>query len=369
MHPLISVILAVHNGAPLIRASLISVLAQDHPDFEVVAVNDGSTDATASILDDMAEADPCLHVLHRPKSGLGASLNAGCVVARGELLARMDADDICLPGRLAKQAALLADNPEISVCGTFLRTFGAPPRRIVRLPTQDAAIRAELFFSCPIMHPTAMLRREVLETLGGYDPTIHYGEDYDLWVRAMDRFSFANLAEPLLRYRRHAGQMGLRHAQTEQTASRMRSMAKALAHLGLSPDADELVLHHAISLGPCLGLSIPADHDWTERAEDWLAKILAANAAKGFLPEPALAEVIGRYWYFACFGAMIHDSQAFARYRRSPLTRLVRPDMLSQAAMTLGGYARLCKPARIAALAIDALGHSSFCCQNYRSKR
>lgn len=360
MAPLISVVLAVHNGALHIQESLVSVLDQIAPEFEIVAVNDGSIDATAAILDAMAEADPRLRVLHRPKSGLGASLNAGCAAARGTLLARMDADDICLPGRLAKQAGFLAENPGIAVCGTFLRTFGAPPRRTVRLPTQDAAIRAELFFSCPIMHPTVLLRREVLETLGGYDPTIQYGEDYDLWVRAMDRFSFANLAEPLLRYRRHAGQMGSRHAQTEQTASRMRSMTKALAHLGLSPDADELGLHHAISLGPCLGLAIPASQDFTERAGNWLAKILDANTARGFLPEPALAAIVGRYWYFACFGAMVHDRRAFARYRRSPLSRLASPDMLSRAAMTLGAHARLCRPARIAALAVDAFGCSRF---------
>ncbi|WP_300156612.1 glycosyltransferase [Solidesulfovibrio sp.] len=358
--PAVSVLLAVHNDAAHIRESLSSLLAQTLANIEVVAVDDGCTDTTPAILDFIAREDSRLRVLHRIKSGLGASLNAAAAVADGRLLARMDADDVSLPERLAHQATFLDAHQDVAVCGTFLRTFGAPPRRIVRLPTEDAAIRAELLFSCPVMHPTVMLRREVLETLGGYDPAVRYGEDYDLWVRAMGRFAFANLPRPLLRYRRHAGQMGARHSQAKQAAARMRSMGKALAHLGLTPTDEDISLHHAVSLGPCLGLAIPDDCDFLAQAEDWLTRIVAANDAAGFLPRAALASVIGRYWYFACFGAMIHDRRAFDRYRRSPLSRLGRPDPLSRAAMVLGGPGRMTRPARIAALALDAFGQSRF---------
>lgn len=358
--PGVSVILAVHNGASYLRESLRSILAQDHPDFEVVAVNDGSTDASADILEEMAEAYPRLRVLHRPKGGLGASLNAAAAAAHGELLARMDADDVSLPDRLTRQASHLAAYPKVAVCGTFIRTFGAPHQRTVRLPIEDELIRAELFFSCPIMHPSVMLRREVLDALGGYNPGIRYGEDYDLWTRAMNRFRFANIPEVLLRYRRHPGQMDSHYALEEQATSRRHSMATALAHIGLAPDASTLALHHALSLSPCLTLTIPAEPDFLARAEVWLSQILSANKRSGFLPWRSLAAVVGRYWYFACFGAMLHDRLAFDHYRRSPLSRLARIDALSRAAIALGGLGGLTEPARIAALALDAYGLSRF---------
>jgi hypothetical protein len=202
----VSVILPVHDGGAYIAAALRSVLEAGAAGLEVIVVDDGSRDATPDIL--RGFADKRLRVLRNDSNlGIVASLNRGIAAARGRYVARMDADDVTLPGRFDAQAVYLDANPQVGVLGgTVLRIDGAGrplEDEPVPLPTDPQHVHFLLWWHNVINHPTVMARRELLEALGGYRETAYPAEDYDLWLRAAERTGVGNLAAPLLRYRVH----------------------------------------------------------------------------------------------------------------------------------------------------------------------
>jgi len=207
--PLVSVFLPCYNAADTLDEALDSLTQQTWGDYELVAVDDGSTDATPEILRQRAARDPRLHIITQPHAGIIAALNAGLKACRGELIARMDADDRSHPQRLEKQAQYLKDHPEVAVLGCQVRGF--PPEEVrpgfqVYLDWQnklisDADIRREMFIESPLAHPSVMLRREWLERAGGYQEH-GWAEDYDLWLRLyLAGACFAKLPEVLLDWR------------------------------------------------------------------------------------------------------------------------------------------------------------------------
>jgi glycosyltransferase involved in cell wall biosynthesis len=201
---LVSVVLAVHNGAASLDAAIASVRAQTFTDLELIVVDDRSTDRTPEIVARHAAADPrVVAVAAGRRLGLAGALNLGWRRARGELIARLDADDECLPTRLERQVACLAAHPEIDVLGTgaiLVDDEGREIARAVRPPDHDTLV-GDIFRASPFMHPTVMMRRSFLEALGGYDETLGRAQDFDLWLRGRSRFRYANLPDPLVRYR------------------------------------------------------------------------------------------------------------------------------------------------------------------------
>ena len=163
---------------------------QTFGDFEIVVIDDGSTDSTPAILDCFADRDPRVRVVHTPNRGIISALNTGIDECSGELIARMDADDISHPRRLEMQVALMDAHPEVSVCSSLIRMF---PRThllggLVRyeewlnsLVTHDE-IERDVFIESPVAHPSVMLRRYELISIGGYEEH-GWAEDYDLWLR------------------------------------------------------------------------------------------------------------------------------------------------------------------------------------------
>jgi glycosyltransferase involved in cell wall biosynthesis len=201
---LVSVVLAVHNGAPSLEAAVASVLTQTLTSLELVLVDDGSTDDTPAIVGRYASSDPRVVALRTPhRVGLPAALNLGWRRARGDLIARLDADDECLPTRLERQLDYLRGHPEVDVLGTGAILVDEDGRELgtaVRPPDHETLVR-EIYRAGPFMHPTVMMRRLFLEALGGYDEKLRRAQDFDLWLRGRHRFRYANLQEPLVRYR------------------------------------------------------------------------------------------------------------------------------------------------------------------------
>lgn len=166
------------------------MIGQSLRDIEIVVVNDGSTDSTPAILDSFASRDPRFRVIHTPNRGIIEALNTGIAECRGELIARMDADDVSHPRRLELQAAMMDEHPDVSVCSSLIRMF---PRRnllggLIRyeqwlnsLVTHEQ-ITQDIFVESPVAHPSVMMRREELLAIGGYEEH-GWAEDYDLWLR------------------------------------------------------------------------------------------------------------------------------------------------------------------------------------------
>jgi glycosyltransferase involved in cell wall biosynthesis len=197
--------MAVHNGEAFLGQSIESVLAQTFADFEFIVVDDGSTDGTESLLRDYSERDPRLKLSRQPNAGYVAALNAGCAVARGEFIARIDADDLCEPGRFARQVEFLDSQPEVAVVGgaLLLITAGGRPFYVAAFPEAPAETRRALEVRSPVGHPTVLMRRSAFEAVGGYRAAFVHAEDYDLWLRIVRSHEIANLPDILGRYRIH----------------------------------------------------------------------------------------------------------------------------------------------------------------------
>jgi hypothetical protein len=207
--PRISVVLPVYNGKTFLAEAIGSILEQSFRDFELIAIDDGSTDGSANILD--AVRDPRVRVVHQPNAGLAASLNRGISLARGEYIARQDHDDLSLPMRFARQVQFLEQNSDCALVGTRaeIRSDDGSARRFHDHPADDAALGFELLFDNPFVHSSVMLRKRAVESLGGYstDPARQPPEDYELWSRLARSYQVANLPERLTVYRETAGGM------------------------------------------------------------------------------------------------------------------------------------------------------------------
>lgn len=207
--PAVSVVMAVLNGAAFLDQAIASIRRQTFGDFEIVIVDDGSVDGTGDILSRHAAEDARLLVLRQAHAGLVPSLNRGIEAASAQLIARMDADDVAEPHRLARQVEALAAAPHVAVVGSNYMVIDAAGNRreASRLPTTPEAIRAALPSSNPLAHPTVMLRRAAAINAGLYRRAFLQCEDYDLWLRLGEQHDLLNLKEPLLLYRRHPGQL------------------------------------------------------------------------------------------------------------------------------------------------------------------
>lgn len=212
--PAISVVLPVRDGERFLAAALDSVLSQKGVELELVVIDDGSRDGTPAMLAACAARDARVRVVAGEGRGLARALNLGLAAARGRYVARMDADDIALPGRLEAQLSYLERHPEIGVLGTQAWRIDETGRRIgrARVPVGAARVAADLDVSAVLIHPTVMMRRELPARVGGYRPAFDTAEDHDLWLRLRPLAGIDNLSEPLLLYRSHGGQQTVRKA-------------------------------------------------------------------------------------------------------------------------------------------------------------
>ncbi len=204
----VSVVVAVRDGGRFLEPAIRSVLDQTFGDLEIVAVDDGSTDGSRGILERLAGSDPRLRIVAGPGGGQSAALRRGVELSTGEFVARMDADDISVPHRIATQIEFLDLNRGIGVLGTGCTVIDADGAPIDRweLPATPSAVRWRSLLSNPFIHPTVVIRRSLLD-LETYDPSVPAGQDYDLWARVLRLTDGANLALPLLSYRVHGGQV------------------------------------------------------------------------------------------------------------------------------------------------------------------
>jgi glycosyltransferase involved in cell wall biosynthesis len=204
--PKISIILPVYNAGRYLPGALGSVYAQTFKDWEMILVDDASTDDSAKIL--AAQDDPRLVVLRNDTNlGLTRSLLRALEVARGQFVARLDADDAAEPERLSRQVHYLQEHPHVGILGSAYTVVDEGGKVIGErlMPETPVEVRWASMLHCPFGHPTVMFRRTLLEEHGmTYDPAWEPGEDYDLWARLLAVVDGVNLPEPLVRYRSHA---------------------------------------------------------------------------------------------------------------------------------------------------------------------
>jgi glycosyltransferase involved in cell wall biosynthesis len=196
----------LYNCERYFEAAAASVSTQTHTDLEVIAVDDGSTDATATLAERWSVRDPRVRLFRIPHGGLVGALNFGLSRCTAPLVARMDGDDIALPRRLERQLAILRERPDIGVIGcAFDELHGEERRPGPRLRVEPSLLAWRAHFFVVLAHPTAVFRRSLLEQVGGYSPDVqNVAEDFNL-VRRLSRITLiTNVPEVLFLYRRHS---------------------------------------------------------------------------------------------------------------------------------------------------------------------
>jgi len=325
--PRVTVFIPVHNRQRYITTAVDSILAQTFTDFELLVVDDGSTDATLDVL--AGYTDPRLRVEANPRNlGIPATRNRGLELARGDYIALLDSDDAARPNRLARQVATLDRHPELAQIGSACDFMGADGQRIhrVRRPPQGADdVAASLAFFCALTNRTIMARTAILRE-HGYSDDFSRCQDYDLHQRMSRTQRMANLGDILVCGREHGGRF------TRQTDAlgrdRKREICRrALIEAGVTPGEADLDRHYALARPGKLGAALNEDYlDWSEQ---WLAQLDAANRrSRRYVPE-ALTRVMTERWAQVCWHARRQlGAGAYLRLIRSPLARHVPTTLL-----------------------------------------
>ena len=219
MSPNVSVVMSVYNGEKYLRPAIESILNQTFSDFEFIIIDDGSTDESAAIINSYNDAR--IRLIQQENKGLTLALNVGLRAARGKYIARMDADDISHPSRLARQLAYLSQHSEVGVLGTAVQIIDDSGNASgkSRYPTSHEVIRWHLCFNDPIMHPTVMMRRGVVIRAGGYNADMVTAQDYDLWRRLSNVTRLANMNDVLLFLRRHKNSVSSMYSSMQRKNS------------------------------------------------------------------------------------------------------------------------------------------------------
>ena len=237
----ISVLLPVYNGGSYLPEAVESILVQSYSDFELIVVDDGSTDQSCAIIERYARGDNRIQLISLPANlGCVAALNRGLAAASGDIIARMDQDDVALPRRFERQLKFLQHYPKVGVLGTTLELIDrdSQPAGTYWLPETHFQIAFGMLFNNPIADPSVMFRRRVAAVNDlWYDQTLGGAEDYAMWSTMLRYTRAHNLAEPLLRYRLHESQMsrtGAAHMQSAAASISDRLLSEIDPRLSLS---------------------------------------------------------------------------------------------------------------------------------------
>jgi glycosyltransferase involved in cell wall biosynthesis len=285
----VSVVMPVYNKAPFLREAVESILHGTYPDLELICADDKSTDNSLEVL--RAIRDPRLRIVELPvNQGPAGAVNAAMDAATGMYIVRMDADDIAVPERIAKQVAFMDAHPEIGASGGQLQLFGETDQPWP-FPIDADACTAQLVFGVPVCQGASILRRSVLENHGlRFDPDWpRIGEDWLFWLRMAPHTRFANLPDVLVRYRR--GPQNIGHGR-DKVADFLPLQQAAFQSLGIPFTQEELGLH---LMGSTI-FTAPPDAAKVNALRRWYDKLIALNEAQGFAPREAFRARVEQQW-------------------------------------------------------------------------
>lgn len=279
--PVISVIMPVYNGGDYLREAIDSIINQTYTDFEFIIINDGSSDNSEEII--LSYSDERIrYVKNQENLQIVKTLNKGISLARGEFIARMDADDISISNRFEKQIEFMNSHPEISVCGSWIELFGAA-EGVCRYPAVHEEIKAELIYNTALAHPSLLIRKSFFDTYQ-YEDKYNKAEDYVLWTKAVRTHMFANIPTVLLKYRLH----------NNQTDS---SIQTSQADLGRLIMLDNIGCN--LSDTECVNFNKLATYQFisVKEMESLWGEISRSNSVSAFLESRLLENaLIMRYW-------------------------------------------------------------------------
>ena len=299
----VSVLIPFYNRASYLREAIDSILQQSFTDFEILALDDGSTDSSADIVSQYK--DPRIRLLRSDKNlGIPATRNRGIAAARGEYLAFLDSDDLALPDRLAHQVEFLQGNPDHAAVGSWIEWIdqsGHKTGKVKRKPTSPEQIGAERLFRSGLENSTAMARTKILQAYPHREDMV-LGSDYDLWARVAADYKLAALPEILVYRREHETRATQTKIDTTK-ALRLEIFAWQLRALNVAYSDEDLACHYILRRMQKENF-IP-DMDFLDWAEAWLLQLRDANIIACQYPEPAFSWVLGEFWLKTCWNARL----------------------------------------------------------------
>jgi glycosyltransferase involved in cell wall biosynthesis len=293
--PKVSVIMPVYNGEKFLRDAVESILNQTFSDIELIVINDGSSDSSVQII--TSYTDPRIVFINNDSNmGLPYARNQGVDVSRGEYIAWLDCDDTSMPDRLEKQVRLLDENPQIGVCGAWVKIIGGGSDVIAQYPSDPEYVRASLLFNNCLANSTVMMRAACTRDIGlRFDPSHHLSQDYGLWVRIPRPWQITNLPEVLTIYRLHTDQVTEVYKQKQIDIS-WQIQKGQLLELGILPTEEERTIHMGLSY---LISKIFENPDIMPVISRYINRIHKANQERKLYNNKSLQKVLLEKWRFA----------------------------------------------------------------------
>jgi glycosyltransferase involved in cell wall biosynthesis len=316
--PKVTVVITVYNREKYVAAAIESILAQTFSDFELLVIDDGSSDGSREVIQSFR--DPHVHlVCNETNLGIPRTRNRGIQLAHGEYLAFLDSDDWAYPERLAKQVDFLDRHPDYAAVGAWIAWMneeGRSLRRIKRKPASPDEIAARRLFRQGIENSTSMARTAVLRSYG-HQEQFDISSDFDLWSRIAATYKLATLPEVLVRRRMHKSSITRERAHRAK-GRRLDIYAAQLYALGIIFTDTDLERHFL--LRSMRKQRFAPDGAYVLWAERWLLQLQEANQRVQSYPEPAFSRVLDQFWLKVCWYASTNLGwSVWRRFWRSPL--------------------------------------------------
>ncbi len=294
MGVLVSVILPAYNAGPYIAEAIGSILSQTYTQFELIIINDCSTDNTEEVILSFTD-NRIIYNKNSINSGLIHNLNLGFSLAKGKYIVRMDADDISLPTRIAEQVAFMEVNPKVGVCGTWFESFGTQ-NTIARYETENDAIKLRMLYQCHFCHPTVILRKNYIDEHGWkYAPAFIHAEDYQLWAAMSFSTQFANIPEVLLKYRVHDSNVSQKYNSIQVENSRI-VIVNIFKKFNIDVSAEVVDIWERACYAD---FSLTANEIRT--LENLMDFLVQENKRVKYVSQPVLEDFISQKWYNLCY--------------------------------------------------------------------
>jgi glycosyltransferase involved in cell wall biosynthesis len=310
----VSVIMSAFNAEKYIGEAIGSILAQTYPSFECIIINDGSTDTTEEIIKSFSD-NRLVYIKNNNNLGLIESLNKGILLAKGNYIARMDADDIALPERLQEQVALFDQKKDAMVVGSDYYLLTGNKLKYVRNENDSTYLKTTLLFSTCFAHPTVMIKN-VFKAQGIlYDTSSLHAEDYKLWTELALLGEFYNVNKPLLKYREHANQISVQHHEAQlQISEKIRR--DYLNKLGIKFSEEQFKIHNIVGNNRVIhSLEV------LKSIENWLVYLKQQQTGLEKLPTESFDKALHKFWIDSC-GYTSLGLKAYYCYRNSELSNL-----------------------------------------------
>lgn len=288
----VSVLMPLYNSSRYLDASIRSILNQTESDFELIIIDDGSTDGCCKIVESFQ--DHRIRFYKNPRNlGVAATLNRGIELSKSDYIARMDADDVSLPYRLRQQLDFMQLHPRLDICGSWVRMEDAGGKgHVIRYPLDHETIRAFMLFNNPIAHPSVMLRkRSLLRHNLQYDESLGAGQDYEFWHRCSEKCTLSNIGKPLLIWRQHEESVTSKDCDNPNSTALL-VQENLLDNLGLASDKQMVLFNKKIGTGQAL-----QNTNELNTALSWLELIITNNHSNNCFDDEGLAKACAIVWF------------------------------------------------------------------------